>query len=213
MSTYHHRLMDQLRLFPPLGTPGSCQPQFPLPASSSPLPPLSDDVKHSMVVARDCLQRVWSRLYDPMTFKCSIIGGSKPKVATPSVVTKIEQLKTTTRPCVCSESHVPSVSSINRILRNRAAERAACEYARIASHVLRPLYTWWPAPSPLAPPAHLPASALVTPTGMDISHLLPARPLSTHAPLTVDPQQQMTNAWPRNIDLTWSSLDDSRDND
>ena len=31
---------------------------------------------------------------------------------------------------VCTTSTVPSVSSINRILRNRAAERAAAEYAR-----------------------------------------------------------------------------------
>lgn len=32
---------------------------------------------------------------------------------------------------VCTTSTVPSVSSINRILRNRAAERAAAEYARV----------------------------------------------------------------------------------
>jgi len=34
---------------------------------------------------------------------------------------------------VCTNSTAPSVSSINRILRNRAAERAASEYARAAS--------------------------------------------------------------------------------
>ena len=34
---------------------------------------------------------------------------------------------------VCTNSTAPSVSSINRILRNRAAERAAGEYARAAS--------------------------------------------------------------------------------
>ena len=31
---------------------------------------------------------------------------------------------------VCTNSTAPSVSSINRILRNRAAERAAAEFAR-----------------------------------------------------------------------------------
>lgn len=36
-------------------------------------------------------------------------------------------------PGVCTNSTAPSVSSINRILRNRAAERAATEYARAAS--------------------------------------------------------------------------------
>ena len=36
---------------------------------------------------------------------------------------------------VCTSSTVPSVSSINRILRNRAAERAAAEYARATEQV------------------------------------------------------------------------------
>ena len=61
---------------------------------------------------------------------------------------------------ICNHSNVPSVSSINRILRNRAAERAANEYAKVASQVLQPLYTtWWAgaappstASTPLAPP-------------------------------------------------------------
>ena len=35
---------------------------------------------------------------------------------------------------VCTNSTAPSVSSINRILRNRAAERAAAEFARAAGY-------------------------------------------------------------------------------
>lgn len=35
---------------------------------------------------------------------------------------------------VCTNATAPSVSSINRILRNRAAERAAAEFARAASY-------------------------------------------------------------------------------
>ncbi|KAG1658516.1 Paired box protein Pax-6 [Nymphon striatum] len=35
---------------------------------------------------------------------------------------------------VCNNSSAPSVSSINRILRNRAAERAAAEFARVAGY-------------------------------------------------------------------------------
>ncbi|KAH9418256.1 hypothetical protein DERP_010810 [Dermatophagoides pteronyssinus] len=73
----------------------------------------------------------------------TVIGGSKPKVATPAVVAKIEQYKRENPTIfaweirerlisegVCTNSTAPSVSSINRILRNRAAERAAAEFAR-----------------------------------------------------------------------------------
>ncbi|XP_076303424.1 eyegone [Lasioglossum baleicum] len=76
-----------------------------------------------------------------------LIGGSKPKVATPAVVAKIEQYKRENptifaweirerliSEVVCSNSTAPSVSSINRILRNRAAERAAAEFARAAGY-------------------------------------------------------------------------------
>ena len=35
---------------------------------------------------------------------------------------------------VCTNSTAPSVSSINRILRNRAAERAAAEFARVGGY-------------------------------------------------------------------------------
>lgn len=37
---------------------------------------------------------------------------------------------------VCTNGTAPSVSSINRILRNRAAERAAAEFARAAGYGL-----------------------------------------------------------------------------
>ncbi|KAK9875841.1 hypothetical protein WA026_009626 [Henosepilachna vigintioctopunctata] len=78
-----------------------------------------------------------------------LIGGSKPKVATPAVVSKIEQYKRENPTIfaweirerlisegVCTNATAPSVSSINRILRNRAAERAAAEFARAAGYGL-----------------------------------------------------------------------------
>merc|ERR1719427_583554 len=76
-----------------------------------------------------------------------MIGGSKPKVATPEVVTKIEAYKKDNPTIfaweireklinegVCVNNTAPSVSSINRILRNRAAERAAADFARAAGY-------------------------------------------------------------------------------
>ncbi|KAF2366678.1 Paired domain [Trinorchestia longiramus] len=78
-----------------------------------------------------------------------MIGGSKPKVATPQVVNKIEGYKRENptifaweirekliSDAVCTNSTAPSVSSINRILRNRAAERAAADFARAAGYGL-----------------------------------------------------------------------------
>ncbi|KAF2367525.1 Paired domain [Trinorchestia longiramus] len=76
-----------------------------------------------------------------------MIGGSKPKVATPQVVSKIESYKRENPTIfaweirdkliaenVCTTNTAPSVSSINRILRNRAAERTANELARAAGY-------------------------------------------------------------------------------
>ena len=65
-----------------------------------------------------------------------MIGGSKPKVATPGVVQKIEEYKAANPSMfaweirdkllaenVCDKKNVPSVSSINRIVRNRSQKK------------------------------------------------------------------------------------------
>ncbi|XP_076436213.1 paired box protein Pax-6-like [Babylonia areolata] len=120
-----------------------------------------------------CCVCVTGRLYDPLSVRCNSIGGSKPKVATPSVVAKIEELKRDNPTMfaweirdrllsegVCTQSNVPSVSSINRILRNRAAERAASEYAKMASQVLQPIYRpWFTVPPALPFPGHHPLTS------------------------------------------------------
>jgi len=98
-----------------------------------------------------------------------MIGGSKPKVATPEVVTKIESYKRDNptifaweirekliSDSVCTNNTAPSVSSINRILRNRAAERAAAEFAR-AAHSGYPVYPPYALPWAQASPSMWPA--------------------------------------------------------
>lgn len=90
-----------------------------------------------------------------------MIGGSKPKVATPEVVSKIEGYKRDNPTIfaweirekliadgVCTNNTAPSVSSINRILRNRAAERAAAEYAQ-ATQAHYPWFSPFSLPSAL----------------------------------------------------------------
>lgn len=59
---------------------------------------------------------------------------------------------------VCTNATAPSVSSINRILRNRAAERAAAEFARAAGYA--GLYHPYAFPWPAAAAAHLWSSPL-----------------------------------------------------
>ena len=75
------------------------------------------------------------RFYETGNFKAGVIGGSKPKVATPHVVNAITNFKKENPTMfaweirdrlvsegICNSEGVPSVSSINRIVRNRVAE-------------------------------------------------------------------------------------------
>lgn len=78
----------------------------------------------------------FSRYYETGSIKPGVIGGSKPKVATPNVVSKIEDYKQENpsifaweirdrllQDGICDKNNVPSVSSINRIVRTRAQQR------------------------------------------------------------------------------------------
>jgi len=77
------------------------------------------------------------RYYETGSIKPGVIGGSKPKVATPRVVDAIASYKKSNPTMfaweirdrlladgVCDQDNIPSVSSINRIVRNKAAEKA-----------------------------------------------------------------------------------------
>ena len=77
------------------------------------------------------------RYFDSGVFHSGSVGGSKPKVATPEVIAKIEQYKAQNstifaweirekliKEGICVADNCPSVSSINRILRKTATERS-----------------------------------------------------------------------------------------
>ncbi|XP_023711942.1 paired box protein Pax-6 isoform X2 [Cryptotermes secundus] len=123
------------------------------------------DLAQHMLTQQGAVTKLLGTLRPP-----GLIGGSKPKVATPAVVSKIEQYKRENPTIfaweirerlisegVCTNATAPSVSSINRILRNRAAERAAAEFARAAGYGLYhphpyAAFPWhpahlWPAPT------------------------------------------------------------------
>ena len=101
------------------------------------------EISRRLLVSHGCVSKILGRYYETGSIRPGSIGGSKPKVATPPVVTKIVQYKQQNPTIfaweirdrlveegVCDRENTPSVSSINRILRNKAAERAA-QYAML----------------------------------------------------------------------------------
>ncbi|KAF0300672.1 Paired box protein Pax-2-A [Amphibalanus amphitrite] len=99
------------------------------------------DISRQLRVSHGCVSKILSRFSETGSFKAGVIGGSKPKVATPHVVDAIAKYKRENPTMfaweirdrlllegVCSQESVPSVSSVNRIVRNRAAD--ACRADR-----------------------------------------------------------------------------------
>ena len=94
------------------------------------------------------------RYLETGSIKPGVIGGSKPKVATPKVVTKIEEYKQENpsifawqihdrllQENVCDKNSVPSVCSINRIIRMRAQQRQKAMQEKVGLghlHIFQP---------------------------------------------------------------------------
>ncbi|CAM1322733.1 Poxn (predicted) [Pycnogonum litorale] len=90
------------------------------------------DISRQLLVSHGCVSKILTRFYETGSIKPGTIGGSKPKqVATPMVVRNILRLKQENQALfaweirdlllthrICDERSIPSVSSINRILRN-----------------------------------------------------------------------------------------------
>ncbi|KAK8719064.1 hypothetical protein OTU49_014273, partial [Cherax quadricarinatus] len=117
---------------------------------------------------------------------------------------------------VCTNSTAPSVSSINRILRNRAAERAAADFARAAGYGLYNPYAAagaMPWSNPAAAAAAAAAASSPIWGGAGVPHAaLPAAYSSSaaaHAALGLHP----LHAEKLNLSLTTQSHHDHRPED
>ncbi|CAH0697510.1 unnamed protein product [Spodoptera exigua] len=93
------------------------------------------DISRQLRVSHGCVSKILSRYYETGSFKAGVIGGSKPKVATPPVVDAIAAYKRENPTMfaweirdrllsegICSQDNVPSVSSINRISKQSVGE-------------------------------------------------------------------------------------------
>ena len=137
------------------------------------------------------------RYYETGSIRPGVIGGSKPKVATPHVVEKICEYKRSNptmfaweirdrllSEAVCTQENVPSVSSINRIVRNKAAEKS-----KLNSYMTQQ-YQIPPCPPPEISSFHLlpipPTSSAIPNHGQHAMHIQNAQiPIHPTPPTTV----------------------------
>ncbi|KAI1297214.1 Paired box protein Pax-9 [Halotydeus destructor] len=94
------------------------------------------DISRQLLVSHGCVSKILARFAETGSILPGAIGGSKPRVSTPLVITKIRQYKQQNSALfaweirekllfdgICPRDSLPSVSSINRILRKSSSTR------------------------------------------------------------------------------------------
>ncbi|PWA30735.1 hypothetical protein CCH79_00009350, partial [Gambusia affinis] len=106
------------------------------------------DISRQLRVSHGCVSKILGRYYETGSIRPGVIGGSKPKVATPKVVDKIADYKRQNPTMfaweirdrllaerVCDNDSVPSVSSINRIIRTKVQQQPG-QAGSVSAHSL-----------------------------------------------------------------------------
>lgn len=136
------------------------------------------DISRQLRVSHGCVSKILARYNETGSILPGAIGGSKPRVTTPTVVKHIRTYKQRDPGIfaweirdrlladgVCDKFNLPSVSSISRILRNKIgnlSQQNQYESGKQAPHA---------PPQPTLPYNHLysyPASKVPTPPGMPL---------------------------------------------
>ncbi|KAG1665010.1 Paired box protein Pax-1 [Nymphon striatum] len=139
------------------------------------------DISRQLRVSHGCVSKILARYNETGSILPGAIGGSKPRVTTPKVVSYIKELKQKDPGIfaweirdrlladgVCDKYNVPSVSSISRILRNKIGSfnhmnghSNIAPYEKEHRHLYNPIYPYsCSTPSP-APTAMQPASSQI----------------------------------------------------
>ncbi|KAG7297719.1 Paired box protein Pax-1 [Plutella xylostella] len=143
------------------------------------------DISRQLRVSHGCVSKILARYHETGSILPGAIGGSKPRVTTPKVVSYIKQLKAKDPGIfaweirdrllsdgVCDKYNVPSVSSISRILRNKLG-------AAFPPPLYAPPQRCWPLHQPYDYYVYLQGRQHAAPHGLPHPHQQP--PHHTHA--------------------------------
>ncbi|XP_064459528.1 protein gooseberry-like isoform X2 [Ornithodoros turicata] len=105
-------------------------------------------ISRQLRVSHGCVSKILNRYQETGSIRPGVIGGSKPRVATPDVEQKIEDYKRENpgifsweirdrliKEGICDKNSAPSVSSISRVLRGRSSgDRSPDDCSKKADH-------------------------------------------------------------------------------
>lgn len=120
------------------------------------------DISRQLRVSHGCVSKILARYHETGSILPGAIGGSKPRVTTPKVVSYIRELKQKDPGIfaweirdrlliegVCDKNNVPSVSSISRILRNKMGNLSHSVAPAHHSHLYNTIYSSYQYGNPL----------------------------------------------------------------